>query len=120
MTSKSYQQYTVIGSPFKENGKEYVLIDFKGREKKVRWYPEPFKKLRTLSSVLGFDNGFIWILEGNEEWLRLCSQTRFHVSFGWYIPSTEDLPKLLEGVIAKKLMKEEVFENDEKLRILPK
>lgn len=121
MVAQSYQKYKLVSKPFEENGKKYVLIDFHNKEKKVRWYPEE-KKLRTLASVLGFDKGFIWIFKGYNdtflEWFQLCPQTRYHVSFGWYIISTDAVPELPTGVEAIRLFKEEVFKDDEHL--LPK
>lgn len=122
MVAKSYQKYELISKPFEENGKEYVLIDFHNKEKKVRWYPEPYEKIRTLSSVLGFDKGFIWIFKGYNdsfaEWFKSCPQTRYHVSFGWYVISTDAVPELPAGVEAVKLLKENTFKDDEHL--LPK
>lgn len=119
MVAKSYQQYTIKTKPFTENNKEYVIIDFHNRDKKVRWYPEE-NKIRTLSSVLGFDKGYIWIFKGYNDsfldWFQVCPQTRYHVSFGWYIVSTEEVPMLPVGVEAVKLFKQDCLLDDEHLR----
>ena len=32
----SYQKYSFIGEPYTKNNKEYILIDFHGRQKEVR------------------------------------------------------------------------------------
>lgn len=119
MVAKSYQQCKLISKPFLENGKEYVLIDFHNREKKVRWYPEENKKLGTLADTLGFKKGYIWVFKGYTnsllDWFKFCTQTRYHVIFGWYIVSTDEVPQLPAGVEAIQLPKEKVFADDDHL-----
>ena len=37
--AKSYQKYKIVGQPFKDNGKMYVVVmTDKGSHKTVRWY----------------------------------------------------------------------------------
>lgn len=91
-TAKSYQNLNLLGEPFLENNRYYVMVQAKSGPKKVRWYSdaeyakmypeEPAaagKKVRPWwgpqKDVLGFQKGFIWILqepdEEAEEWLIL-------------------------------------------------
>ena len=120
--AKSYESYNIIGEPFIENSKPYVLIDFKGKEKKVRWYSDKeYTKLYGTSNTnsdtttsssgvkakpLGFDKGYITVFNGlnvkNRDFLpRECRYTRL---WGWYLPSCfEDIAELPNGIAPIKL-----------------
>ena len=100
----------------------------KGAEKEVRAYTETeYKRLYkeapcgldatpsvqikaptgpVVKDVLGFQEGYIWIFKGDlenaEYWFEKTSECRFHVTFGWYIVSTDsipfDIPSCIESV----------------------
>ena len=120
MVAKSYQKMTILDQPYiKPNGKMYVKVlkESGGAPREVRWYSKeeyykmypdnrPEEKLFTnQKSILGFQEGYIWIFKGDqekhEEWFN-HSIARFHCIWGWYIISTDmlpfDLPVDLEAV----------------------
>lgn len=113
MVAKSYQKLKQLGVPYKDNGKAYVrVMTQNGVEKVVRWYDEneyakmypEEKKDRTQDPyykpqkyTLGFDKGYITIFRGykeelHEDWFRqsICRFTRW---WGWYVISTQEVPK---------------------------
>ena len=121
--AKSYQNMKQLGVPYKDKGKAYVrVMTQKGVEKVVRWYddneyakmyPEekkdrskdPYYKPQKI--VLGFEKGYITIFKGNkpehEEWFE-DSICRFARWWGWYVPSTMEVPNdLPEGVMPVRL-----------------
>ena len=72
------------------------------------------------SKMLGFEKtGYIYILKGNQtlydDYLR-GSVARYHNIFKWYFVDGELPPDLPEGLEAVKLFKEDIMENDNKLR----
>lgn len=137
MVAKSYQKMKQLGEPFKDKGKMYVkVITEKGNEKTVRWYDEneyakmypDEKKDRTKDPyykpqkyVLGFDKGYITIFRGykeeiHEEWFRqsICRYARW---WGWYVISTEEVPKdLPSGVEPVKLFWDPMGNEEEWLK----
>ena len=123
MVAKSYQKMKQLGEPFKDKDKMYVkVITEKGNEKTVRWYSDieyakmypDEKKDRTKDPyykpqkyVLGFEKGYITIFRGvkeeHEEWFKQ-SICRFARWWGWYVISTQEVPKdLPSGVEPVKL-----------------
>lgn len=107
--AKSYQGLKQLGQPYAVNGKMYVKVEtVKGGVRQVRWYsdaeyakmygeaPTPNAKPKTEKEALGFANGFIHIFKGDTyaalEWFR-ASVCKYNKIFGWYCPSTEDLPR---------------------------
>lgn len=101
--AKSYQNIKIASEPYKVNGRMYVTLET-GR--RVRWYTdEEYKKLygdkavaeppKTQKEALGFQNGFITIFKGDTyasiEWFR-ASVCKYNKIFGWYVPSTEEVP----------------------------
>ena len=134
MVAKTYQGKPLIGEPFIENGKTYVLISTAGKQKKVRWYTEkeyykmyPEEKKKEVSTstgfkldkkALGFENGYIHIFkpvklsESDLEWC-LGSNLRYTRWWGWYLVSTETMPEdLPSSFIPKKLSWDEVSSID--------
>lgn len=106
LVAKSYQNFKVIGEPFTENGREYVMLRKpNGKEFKARIYSETEynrmypdakiekKRLRSDKEVFGFDKDFIYLVRTEEEdWLE-WSNARYAEFFGgWYIPSNEEIP----------------------------
>lgn len=108
--AKSYQGLKQLGQPYMVNGKMYVKVEtVKGGTRQVRWYtdaeyakmygtaPSDEKpKPKTEKEALGFEKGFIHIFKGDTyaalEWFR-ASVCKYNKIFGWYCPSTEDLPR---------------------------
>lgn len=132
--AKSYQNLEICGSPYKKNGRDYVVVACaNGHRKEVRWYsdaeynrmyPEdkvtPAKR-RPTKEVLGFKEGFITIIRGNvselADWLKL-STARFHSFWGWYFVSDEEMPTLPAGLTAINLPWEKVaFVDEDELRL---
>lgn len=137
MVAKSYQKMKQLGEPFKDKDKMYVkVITEKGNEKTVRWYSDieyakmypDEKKDRTKDPyykpqkyVLGFDKGYITIFRGykeeiHEEWFRqsICRYARW---WGWYVISTEEVPKdLPSGVEPVKLFWDPMGNEEEWLK----
>jgi hypothetical protein len=39
--AKSFQKYTLIGEPYKKNGRQYIVIRYAdGHDREVRWYTD--------------------------------------------------------------------------------
>lgn len=98
----SFQNLKLIGEPFEESKKEYIYVEYAdGHTRKVRWYPEPFKKLRPTKEVLGFSQGYINLVKGNTEaftdWLRE-STAIYRTFWGWAFESGVEVPKMPEGL----------------------
>lgn len=104
--AKSYQNIKISGEPYQVNGRMYVKLE---TGKQVRWYTDaeyakmyagkedkPVRQMpKTEKEALGFENGFITIFKGDTyaalEWFR-ASVCKYNKIFGWYCPSTEELP----------------------------
>jgi hypothetical protein len=101
--AKSYQRFKLDGEPYAVNGRMYVKLE---TGKQVRWYTDEEynkmygaadapKKPKTEKEALGFENGFITIFKGDTyaslDWFR-ASVCKYNKIFGWYCPSTEDIP----------------------------
>ena len=117
MVAKTFQTMTQLGEPYEVNGKSYVQVrnEKTGTVRQVRWYTQKeYEKLYpdekstpTVSSnavkkILGFEKGFITIfsgaIEANEEWFNR-SIARYHRMWGWYIVSTDELPKDMPSTV---------------------
>lgn len=127
--AKSYQEWEKLTDAYESNGRMYIkLKNPKGAEKEVRAYTEaeykrlykeapcgldatPSVQIKTptgpvVKDVLGFQEGYIWIFKGDlenaEYWFEKTLECRFHVTFGWYIVSTDsipfDIPSCIESV----------------------
>lgn len=142
--AKSYQEWKKESEPFEVNGKMYVTVRRpNGSTSNVRAYtekeynrmygpcasavaeataaavsvPTPKHKVK---NILGFQEGYIWIFKGDleeaEYWFAKTPECRYHVAFGWYIVSTDnipfDIPCCIESI---KLPWEKVGNDDETL-----
>ena len=120
-TAPSFANLERLSEPFEENGKEYILVKTKsGTTRRVRWYEEPMKKIRSVKEVLGFTKGYITIFKGDTysllEWFQE-STARYHKFFGWYFVSDEELPEIPAGVTPIQLKWEDVaFADEDQLR----
>jgi hypothetical protein len=117
--AKSYQEWEKLTDAYESNGRMYYkLQNPKGGTKEVRAYSEteyrrlykespcglaasPSVEIKApagpvVKNVLGFQEGYIWIFKGDlaraEYWFEQTSECRYHVTFGWYIVSTESVP----------------------------
>lgn len=135
MVAKTFQSYEILGEPYETNKRLYVRVrnPKNGNERVVRWYSEAeYRKLypkeetvvasaTDYKKILGFEKGYITIFKGitdlNEEWFHRLPQARYHVAWGWYIISTEDVPVMLpDGVEAKELLWETIGNADNSLK----
>lgn len=103
-TAPSFANLERLSEPFEENGKEYILVKTKsGTTRKVRWYKEPMKKIRSVKEVLGFSKGYITIFKGDTyallDWFRSVSQCKYHNFFGWYVASEDEIPQTIPAGI---------------------
>ena len=114
--AKSYTDWTRETEPYEVNGRMYIKVRSpKGVSKQVRAYTEQeYQKLygkpalapvqpdgdialpHKVKNILGFQEGYIWIFKGDieqaEYWFSKTPECRFHVTWGWYIVSTETVP----------------------------
>ena len=130
LVAKSYIGLEQLTEPYKVNGKMYVKVrTAKGDIKQVRAYSENeyrkynpevviVQKAKSKRDILGFgEAGFIWIFNGNTyenlDWFRE-SPCRFARTWGWYLPSSEELPSPLPVDIEPiQLRWEQVSEDDQ-------
>lgn len=127
--AKSYQEWEKLTDAYEKDNRMYIkLRNPKGAEKEVRAYSEteyrrlykesplptdasPSVKIKVpagpvVKNVLGFQEGYIWIFKGDleraEYWFEQTPECRYHVTFGWYIVSTDsvpfDIPSCIESV----------------------
>ena len=136
-TAKSYLHCKRLCAPYTKNGRQYVKIESSsGGEKEVRWYTdEQFEKLypgvefehTKLDEVhlFGFDQGYITIFvcdnyqdEEVDMWLsrnRACWRNNI---FGWFMPSTYELPTGMPNSLSTKILAwEEVGNKEDKTLI---
>ena len=116
--AKSYETWPRLCEPYEVKGKMYVKVRTpRGAEKTVRAYTKPqntitntkngaveiIQPAKSRKDVLGFgDAGYIWIFKGttsnstyeNLEWFR-ASPCRYTRLWGWYLPSSEEMPNPL-------------------------
>lgn len=133
--AKSYQSMRQLGDPFANNGRLYVKVETStGAVKTVRWYndaeyarlyPEhtALKQIKPTKEILGFTNGYITIFKGDsipdlEGWFA-HSPCRYHSIWGWYLPSTEQLPSPLPLGITPLTLTWESISRNEELRPVP-
>lgn len=128
--AKSYEGLEVVEPEYSKNGKFYCKVRAKnGKIKEVRVYSEmEYRRLYPETAILtkcnhrkllGFDKGYITIFRGNierEQFFFEQSTARLHAAFGWYFVSTDEIPKLPDGIEAVKLYWEEVGNSDNTLR----
>lgn len=118
----SYQKYSIIGNPYTKNDKEYILIDFHGRQKEVRWYRE-YRRIRPLKDVLGFSKGFIYLFQGPaadfDFWFRQRNFV-YREYWGWALTSDEPLPDDIPyGLTPVKLPWEKVVSPQDPNKLRP-
>ena len=134
MVAKSYQNMKIVCDPYEKNGRMYVdVINSKGTIKQVRWYseneynkmyPKDIKQIsKSQKYVLGFEKGYITIFRGvkeeHEEWFKQ-SICRFARWWGWYVPSTKEVPAdLPSGVIPVRLSWDGMGNEEERLQKEP-
>lgn len=116
LVAKSYQGLPIVEEPYVKSGKTYCKVKMKsGNAKEVRvysqkeyekMYPLPPAKWKPQREMLGFgEDGYIIIFNGagpHEEFFEQ-SIARYHRIWGWYIPSSETVPVLPNGVSAVML-----------------
>lgn len=128
MVAKSFQEYEVVSEVYEVNGRAYIKVKHPrtGNVRQVRFYTEAeYAKLypETVSvtaplvegsqrRMLGFQKGYITIFKGNteehEEWFNR-SNARYTRFWGWYVVSTEEVPKDLPfGIVPVQLRWEDV------------
>lgn len=115
LVAKSYENLEQVCEPYIMNGKEYVKVRMKnGSIKQVRAYSEAeyrkynpevkiIKPAKSRRDILGFgEAGYIWIFKGetyeNLDWFH-SSPCRYTRVWGWYLPSTEEMPSPLPANI---------------------
>lgn len=133
--AKSYQNLEIAEGPYTVSGRQYVKVHMKnGTLKQVRFYTdaeyakmypndkpaEESVKFGTQHNVLGFQKGYITIFKGdtytNLDWFKQ-SIARYCRFWGWYIVSTEEVPKDLPvGIEPIQLKWEEVGKEDGSLK----
>ena len=130
--AKSYQNLEIVEQPYTISGRLYVKVRTKtGSLKQVRWYTDkeyarmyPETKEEILANIdqrktFGFDKGYITIfkngLEDTEYFLK--SEARYSVFWGWFFPSTNELPQDLPSEYEPvKLYWEQVGTEDGKVK----
>lgn len=117
----SFQKLELAGEPFAEGDKEYVYVRYPdGHTRKVRWYEEAPKRIRSVKDVLGFEKGYITIFKGDiapvEDWFKATAECRFHTAWGWYVISTDELPQIPAGITAVRLPWESVSQPNGELK----
>lgn len=123
MVAPSFQKLELAGEPFAEGDKEYVYVRYPdGHTRKVRWYEEAPKRIRSVKDVLGFEKGYITIFKGDiapvEDWFKETAECRFHAAWGWYVVSTDELPQIPAGITAVRLPWESVSQSNGELKPL--
>ena len=136
MVAKSFQQLEIVGDVYTSKGRQYVQVRTRsGTIKAVRWYTEkeyakmyPNEKItsndpyyKTQKEVLGFTKGYITIFKGDipfeDDYFRLNPIIRYARIWGWYIPSTEEVPNDLPAYTEPiRLSWEMVGKEDETLK----
>ena len=133
LVAKSYKDLEQVSEIYNVDGKQYVKVRLNnGAIKTVRAYTEKEYKSylarsngdvvivnpgKSKREIFGFgDAGFIYLFIGNTydnlDWLK-WSPCRYSRQFGWYLPSTVEIPSPIpEGLTYIKLNWEEVCAED--------
>lgn len=116
ITAKTYREWEQVCEPWKDTSTNRWYVNVKnpknGSIKKVRLYREKPGDRAIENHIdtgyinqkyaLGFEKGFITIFKGinnnNEDWFKR-SDARNHRVWGWYYPSTIDLPEDLPSTV---------------------
>ena len=128
LVAKTYQGLPVVKEPYEKNKKMYCVVRLKsGKDKEVRaysqkeyekMYPAPPAKWKPQRELLGFgEDGYILIFNNAPEFEEFYERGpfRYHVVFGWYLPSSETVPVLPAGITPKVLTWETVGGDDGEL-----
>ena len=128
LVAKSYQDLPIVEEPYEKNKKMYCKVQMKnGSHKEVRcysqkeydkMYPAPAPKWKPQREMLGFgQDGYILVFNNKPEFEEFYEKGnfRFHRVFGWYLPSSEVVPVLPEGIMPKVLRWEMVGGDDGEL-----
>lgn len=133
--AKSYQELNILCEPYQKNGRAYVKVKTKSSsEKEVRWYTDAeYAKMYPDAApaaagdtgrpwwgpqkdVLGFQKGYIWILqdptEEAEEWLLLNGHPHSTRFWDRYVKSEEGPIETPFHIKLVKLNWEDVGEPD--------
>lgn len=130
--AKSYTGLEVVEPEYTKNNKTYCKVRTKsGAVKEVRTYTEAeYNKMYPAAAptikcnqrkMLGFDKGYITIFKGpitQHEHFFDKSNARYHVAFGWYVVSTEEMPMLPNTVTPIQLFWNEVGNEDGTLKAI--
>lgn len=131
--AKSFANLPVVGEPFKENGKMYIMVKGPKGEKKVRWYNDveyarmyneaPATNSFNARHAFGFrKEGFITIFKGDEDKVRDWAQAQwpprawYNTIFHFYTPGFMPVENLPEGITPIKLTWDEVKKNDTEIK----
>ena len=131
LVAKSYEGLEQVSEEYTVNGKHYVKVRLNnGTIKQVkayspaeyaRYYPEVkiIQPAKSRRDVLGFgEKGFIWIFKGNTyenlDWFR-ASPCRYARTWGWYLPSSEELPEPLPADVQPLKLEWTAVSTDDKL-----
>lgn len=119
--AKTYTDWPRETEPYEIGGRMYVKVRSpKGAIKQVRAYTEhEYQKMYPaqapvipsveppltlkVKNILGFQKGYIWIFKGDlesaEYWFSATPECRYHVFWGWYIVSTDEIPSNIPSSI---------------------
>jgi hypothetical protein len=131
--AKTYANCSLIGDPFKENGKWYVNVNAKSGVKKVRWYSDAeyqrmYPDTVVETDIMDFDarhafgfgpEGYITIYKGKnvEEWADADRRNiRYNCTFLYYTPGRLERPSLIDGIEPIRLNWEQVAAKDNKMK----
>lgn len=111
LVAKSYENLEQVGEVYTVNGRTYIKVRTKkGELKQVRAYSQKeyekynppvtiIQPAKSRKDVFGFgEAGYIWIFLGetyeNLQWFHI-SPCRYNRVWGWYLPSSEEMPEPL-------------------------
>ena len=131
--AKTYEKMTLIGDPFKENGRMYIYVLAAKGQKKVRWYSDAeyhrmYPDAIVHNDIMDFDarsafgfgaEGYITLYKGKnvEEWANEDrTNIRYNLTFGYFTPGRLDTPHLIAGIEPVRLTWDEVKDHDNRMK----
>lgn len=131
--ARSYEKFKIIGEPFEENKRMYVMLE---NGKKVRWYTDSQRAAMDKKSgakttanndsfshykAFGFaPHNFITVFRGEEqtveEWASPQEDVRFATFLGWYAPCTFNIENLPSGITPIRIYWDVVKADDQHMR----